>query len=197
MVNILNNSALQSSFIRKWALVHGGEYEIRPISIDDREAVLDLFQHLSAQSRYFRYAHAMSTLPETLLQQIIHSSTPNDFALAAYVQKDGMATESLVGIARYVRDLNSTKGEFSLSVSDDYHHEGIGSHLMQGILDCAKLNGLSEIYGYVSKENHGMLVLMRHLGYELQTDDDDAKMYIASNQTADVAQAHPIAIKAS
>jgi acetyltransferase len=139
----------------------------------------------------------MSTLPETLLQQIIHSSTPADFALAAYVQKDGKASEILVGIARYVRDLNSTKGEFSLSVSDDYHHEGIGSHLMQGILDCAKLNGLSEIYGYVSKENHDMLVLMRHLGYELHTDEDDAKMFIASNQTADMAQAHPIAIKAS
>jgi acetyltransferase len=68
---------------------------------------------------------------------------------------------------------------------------------MQGILDCAKLNGLSEIYGYVSKENHDMLVLMRHLGYELHTDEDDAKMFIASNQTADMAQAHPIAIKAS
>jgi acetyltransferase len=42
-----------------------------------------------------------------------------------------------------------------------------------------------------------MLVLMRHLGYELHTDEDDAKMFIASNQTADMAQAHPIAIKAS
>ncbi|MBU3601826.1 GNAT family N-acetyltransferase [Polynucleobacter sp. AM-25C3] len=184
MDTISINNALQSSFIKKWSLVHGGEYEIRPITPDDREAVLDLFQHLSSQSRYFRYAHAMSTLPEDLLEQIIHASNPNDFALAAFIRQEGESTESLVGISRYVRDANSTRGEFSLSVSDDYHHEGIGSHLMQGILDCARLNGLSEIYGFVIKENHDMLVLMRHLGYELHTDEDDAKMYIATNSTA-------------
>lgn len=179
-----NNNALNSRYIKKWSLSHGGEYNIKPISHDDREAVLDLFQHLSSQSRYFRYAHAMSTLPEALLEQIISASSPDDFALAAYIMHPDSGQESLVGIARYVRDTNSSRGEFSLSVSDDYHHEGIGSHLMQGILDCAKLNGLSEIYGYVIKENHDMLVLMRHLGYELHTDEDDAKMYIATNQTA-------------
>jgi len=175
--------SLRSKFIRKWSLTHGGEYEIRPISIDDRELVLDLFQHLSAKSRYFRYAHAMSTLPELLLEQIIHASTSDDFALGAYIKNDDMSSESLVGISRYVRDINCTRAEFSLSVSDDYHHEGIGSHLMQGILDCAKLNGLSEIYGFVIKENHDMLVLMRHLGYELHTDENDTKMYIASSPT--------------
>ncbi len=180
---ITYNEALNSRFIKKWSLVHGGNYEIRPMSINDRNAVLDLFEHLSAQSRYFRYAHAMSTLPELLLDQIIHASTPDDFALGAYIQNIDSLEESLVGISRYVRDANSTRAEFSLSVSDDYHHEGIGSHLMQGILDCAKLNGLSEIYGYVIKENHDMLVLMRHLGYELHTDKNDAKMYIATNQT--------------
>ena len=177
------NQALNSPFIRKWTLAHGGEYEIRPMSCNDRNAVLDLFEHLSATSRYFRYAHAMSTLPELLLEQIIQSNHPDDFALGAYIKNPDAQGERLVGISRYVRDINSSRAEFSLSVSDDYHHEGIGSHLMQGILDCARLNGLSEIYGYVIKENHDMLVLMRHLGYELHTDEDDSKMYIASNQT--------------
>jgi RimJ/RimL family protein N-acetyltransferase len=179
---VRENKALESSFITTWPLVHGGTYLIRPITLDDRSAVLDLFDHLSLKSRYFRYAHAMSTLPETLLNQIIHASTPEDFALVAIVKKENQP-DSLVGISRYVQDQNTTKGEFSLSVSDDYHHEGIGSHLMRGILDCAKLNGLTEIYGYVVKENHDMLVLMRHLEFTLQTDEDDAKMYICTHSS--------------
>ena len=183
MENILiENNALNSQFIRVWPLVHGGDYQIRPISHNDRAAVLDLFDHLSLKSRYFRYAHAMSTLPRDLLDQIIHACVVDDFALVAIIRKSG-EPERLVGISRYVKDSQGLKGEFSLSVSDDYHHEGIGSHLMQGILDCAKLNGLKEIYGYVIKENQDMLVLMRHLGYELHTDEDDAKMYIASHRT--------------
>ena len=183
MVNIaIENKALHSKFIRVWPLVHGGDYEIRPINLNDRAAVLDLFDHLSLKSRYFRYAHAMSSLPMDLLSQIIHASVVNDFALVAIVQKTG-EPERLVGISRYVKDVQGDKAEFSLSVSDDFHHEGIGSHLMQGILDCARLNGLDEIYGYVIKENQDMLILMRHLGFALHTDEDDAKMYIASHQT--------------
>ncbi|WP_114638291.1 GNAT family N-acetyltransferase [Polynucleobacter necessarius] len=178
----MKNEALNSQFIRVWPLVHGGEYQIRPITNSDRSAVLDLFDHLSLKSRYFRYAHAMSTLPNDLLNQIISATRVNDFALVAIVQKPG-EPERLVGISRYVRDDQGSQGEFSLSVSDDFHHEGIGSHLMQGILDCAKLNGLTQIYGYVLKENQDMLILMRHLGYELHTDEDDSKMYIASHQT--------------
>lgn len=175
---VQENKALESSFITTWPLVHGGNYEIRPIQVSDRTAVLDLFDHLSAKSRYFRYAHAMSTLPEKLLDSIIHATTIDDFALVAIIKIEGNP-DRLVGISRYVRDGDTKKAEFSLSVSDDYHHEGIGSHLMRGLLDCAKLNGLEKVYGLVLKENHDMLVLMRHLGLRLETDADDDKMYIA------------------
>ena len=177
-----DNHALNSQFIRFWPLVHGGEYQIRPITLNDHDAVLDLFDHLSLKSRYFRYAHAMSTLPNDLLNQIISATSVDDFALVAIVQIPGEC-DQLVGISRYVKDVDGLKAEFSLSVSDDFHHEGIGSHLMQGILDCARLNGLKEIYGFVIKENQDMLILMRHLGYELHTDEDDARMYIATHQT--------------
>lgn len=180
---IQENKALESSFITTWPLVHGGSYEIRPIQVSDRAAVLDLFDHLSAKSRYFRYAHAMATLPERLLDSIIHATTIDDFALVAIIRKEGNPAR-LVGISRYVRDGDTKKAEFSLSVSDDYHHEGIGSHLMRGLLDCAKLNGLEEVYGLVLKENHDMLVLMRHLGLRLETDADDSKMYIAIHYCA-------------
>ena len=183
-MNIVHeNKALESSYLATWPLVHGGEYLIRPIQLSDRDAVLDLFDHLSSKSRYFRYAHAMSTLPGKLLDSIINASTINDFALVAIVKKAG-EPERLVGISRYVQDEGGENGEFSLSVSDDYHHEGIGSHLMRGIIDCAGLNGLKKIYGYVIKENHDMLVLMRHLGLSLETDKDDSKMYVATHNYA-------------
>ena len=177
---IQENKALEHSFVSSWPLVHGGEYQIRPINIQDRAAVLDLFDHLSLKSRYFRYAHAMSTLPEKLLDAIIHASTIDDFALVAIVKKMN-EPERLIGISRYVKDDHGNNGEFSLSVSDDFHHEGIGSHLMRGLIDCARLNGLERIYGFVVKENHDMLVLMRHLNFSLETDEDDSKMYIVSH----------------
>jgi len=178
--------ALNSSFIKVWPLLREGQvigqYEIRPITLSDRTGVLDLFEHLSTKSRYFRYAHAMSTLPEALLHEIIHANKPGDFALVAIVMNSD-DTQTLAGIARFIQDANGLEAEFSLSVSDDHHHEGIGSHLMQAILDCARLNGLSAIYGLINKKNVGMLLLMRHLGFILRTSEDDFQFYIAHYST--------------
>jgi len=178
--------ALNSSFIKIWPLIREGkiigQYEIRPISTNDRAGVLDLFEHLSTKSRYFRYAHAMSTLPEALLNEIIHANKQSDFALVAMIL-NADHTQTLAGIARFIQDNNGLEAEFSLSVSDDHHHEGIGSHLMQAILDCAKLNGLAAIYGHINKKNGDMLFLMRHLGYTLRTSEDDFQFYIAHHST--------------
>jgi acetyltransferase len=178
--------ALNSSFIKVFPLLREGQvigqYEIRPISPDDRSGVLDLFEHLSIKSRYFRYAHAMSTLPEALLNEIIHANKQSDFALVAMILNSDH-TQTLAGIARFIQDNNGLEAEFSLSVSDDHHHEGIGSHLMRAILDCARLNGLAAIYGLINKKNVDMLLLMRHLGYELRTSEDDFQFYIAHHST--------------
>lgn len=178
--------ALNSSFIKVWPLVREGQvvgqYEIRPISLDDRSGVLDLFEHLSTKSRYFRYAHAMSTLPEALLNEIIHANKQGDFALVAVILNLDQ-TQTLAGIARFIQDPHGLEAEFSLSVSDDHHHEGIGSHLMRAILDCARLNGLNAIYGLINKKNADMLLLMRHLGYQLHTSEDDFQFYIAHHLT--------------
>ena len=178
--------ALNSSFIKLWPLLREGrvigQYEIRPISLNNRTGVLDLFEHLSTKSRYFRYAHAMSTLPEALLNEIIHANKPSDFALVAMILNSDH-TQTLAGISRYIQDAHGLEAEFSLSVSDYHHHEGIGSHLMRAILDCAQLNGLDAIYGYVNKKNVDMLFLMRHLGYTLGTSEDDFQSYIAYHST--------------
>jgi len=178
--------ALHSPFIKIWPLLRDGQviaqYEIRPISSNDRTGVLDLFEHLSTRSRYFRYAHAMSILPDALLNEIIHANKPGDFALVAMILNSDHS-QTLAGIARFIQDPHGLEAEFSLSVSDDHHHEGIGSHLMQAILDCAKLNGLAAIYGYINKKNDAMLFLMRHLGYTLRTSEDDFQFYIARHST--------------
>lgn len=178
------NLATHSTFLREWPLIRDGvvlgQYQLRPITPHDRAGVLDLFEHLSARSRYFRYAHAISTLPETLLEDIIHATKVDNLALVAIIaNSDG--SETLGGIARYIKDTNGNKAEFSLSVNDEHHHEGIGANLMRGIMDCATLNGMTAIYGYINKKNADMLLLMRHLHFQISTSEEDTQSFIAEH----------------
>jgi acetyltransferase len=164
----------------------GGKYIIRPIHHDDRNKLLTLFDSLSAKSRYFRFAHSMSALPETMLQHLLSKDANNssEITLVAEVpfsessMNHPIRESRIVGISRCVGSANEPSCEFSLSVSDDFHGEGVGSHLIQSIINFAHHKGFKDIYGYVLKNNHEMFELMTHLGFSITDDagEDDFKL---------------------
>lgn len=160
--------------------VEQGIYHMRPMQESDRHHVLDLFDHLSNKSRYFRYCQHLKNLPESLLERIICAHTRDDVAIGAFLVNEQHHDQTLIGIARYVEEGTNTEAEFSLSVRDDFQHEGIGSHLMSAMLDTAKRNGYKTIHGYVLSNNHDMLMLMSHLGATCARDKNDGTTTITT-----------------
>jgi acetyltransferase len=164
----------------------GGKYIIRPIQHDDRSKLLTLFDSLSAKSRYFRFAHSMSALPEAMLQHLLseEANNANEITLVAEVPfsestiNHPIGESRIVGISRCVGSANQPSCEFSLSVSDDFHGEGVGFHLIQSMINFAHHKGFKDIYGYVLKNNYEMLELMTHLGFSIKDDtsEDDFKL---------------------
>ena len=110
---------------------------IRPIQLNDEERLIDLFNHLSPASRYLRFAHAISRLPDDFLENILHLDCKKEMAFVAVFQTHGNS-EEMIGIARYVTPPNQSTCEFSLSVSDSHTTHGIGTHLMLNLLAMPK-----------------------------------------------------------
>jgi acetyltransferase len=161
------------SFSNKtYALDAGSRYLIRPIQADDRERIIGLFDHLSPESRYLRFAHAISKLPDDFLDDILHLDYKKEMALVAVISNDAGA-EEIVGISRYVTPPKQSSCEFSLSVSDVHAAHGIGTHLMLDLIAHAKENGLQEMLGYVLSKNLKMLHLVSELGFQITNLDDD------------------------
>lgn len=161
------------SFSNKTYPLDGGlHYLIRPIQANDRERVIGLFNHLSPESRYLRFAHAISKLPDDFLDDILHLDYKKEMALVAVITNYSGA-EEIVGIARYVTPPKKSSCEFSLSVSDSLTAHGIGTHLMLDLIAHAKEHGLQEILGYVLSKNLKMLHLVSDLGFQISNLDDD------------------------
>lgn len=176
-------------FEQVWPLRGGGEYTVRPIHPDDAQMLQDLVvNHLSAEARYSRFASTITELPPSMLARFTLIDYDREMALVAVYKERRAApagagaefveSERIVGVSRYVTNPDQSSCEFALVVADDFSGKGLGSRLMESIMDVAREKGLSEIEGLVLANNTGMLRLMRSLGFAVKryTEDPDFKL---------------------
>ena len=171
-----------------WPLRGGGEYTLRPIRPDDADMLQDLVQHLSPESRYFRFVSSITHLPPSMLARFTLIDYDREMALVAVVKErspgpDGemLETERIIGVSRYITNPDQASCEFALLVADDFRGKGLGSRLMLSIMDVARERGLTEMDGLVLANNPGMLNLMRSLGFSIKTFAEDADFKLASH----------------
>ncbi|HEY2256401.1 MAG TPA: bifunctional acetate--CoA ligase family protein/GNAT family N-acetyltransferase, partial [Variovorax sp.] len=174
---------------RVWPLRGGGAYTVRPIHPGDAQMLQDLVQNLSPQNRYFRFASWFHELPPSMLSRFTLIDYDREMALVAVhkqrvTDEDGQVseTERVIGVSRYITNPDQTSCEFSLLVADDFAGKGIGSRLMESIIDAAREKGLEEIDGLVLASNTEMLKLMKNLGFSIKRFADDPEFRLVSHQ---------------
>ena len=170
-----------------WPLRGGGHYTVRPIHPDDAQMLQDLVQHLSPESRYFRFVSSFAELPPSMLARFTLIDYDREMALVAVFKErratpDGemLETERIVGVSRCITNPDQSSCEFSLVVADDVNGKGLGSRLMESIMDVAREKGLKEIVGLVLANNAGMLKLMKGLGFTVKRFAEDADFKLVS-----------------
>jgi RimJ/RimL family protein N-acetyltransferase len=141
-------------------LQDGRRLRIRPIRREDRHRFRGLFARLAPESRYRRYFSPKPELSERELSYLVDVDHVQHEALAAVDETDG----SFVAAARYVQ-LPDQPGvaEFAIEVSDDLHHQGIGTALALRTLERARANGFTRLTALTLRDNaaaHGLLRLL-------------------------------------
>jgi acetyltransferase len=171
-----------------WPLRGGGEYTVRPIHPDDAQMLQDLMRRLSPESRYFRFVSSIEQLPPTMLARFTLIDYDREMALVAvhkqrHAGADGEITETerIIGVSRYITNPDQSSCEFALVVADDYAGKGLGSRLMESIMDVARDKGLNEIIGLVLTHNSGMLKLMRSLGFTVKRHAEDREFMLVTH----------------
>jgi acetyltransferase len=163
-----------------WPLAGGGEVTVRPVRPDDARMLQDMVKRLKPESRYFRFASAITELPPGLLARLTLIDYDREMALVAVYtereateQGDFVDRERIVGVSRYITNPDQTSCEFSLLVADDFGGKGLGSRLMENIMEVAREKGLADIEGLVLTNNSDMLKLMRGLGFTVKPFPED------------------------
>ncbi len=160
-----------SELVRSCTLRDGRAYTIRPIQAEDGERLQRFVRGLSEQSRYFRFISALNELSPRMLVRYTQIDYDRELALVAALP--GETDESIIGVVRYLLNPDRRSCEFAIAIADEMQRQGLGTTLMQAIVEHARRRGLERIEGFVLAANAPMMRLMQALGFSVQTDRDD------------------------
>lgn len=151
---------------------------LRPLRPEDRAAFAAFVQGLSPASRLNRFFAPVRELAPPVLEALTH---PDQQRHVAFVATEG---GEIVGEGRYVALGDSGRGEFALSVADDWQRQGIGAKLLGALTHAARRAGLAALEGEVLRVNAPMLKFMARAGYRLRRCPGDATLTIAERELA-------------
>jgi len=131
---------------------------LRPLKPTDAPYLIDLFEHMSADSRYQRFNIPLPDPdPDWVLKQaekLAYVRPAHGRAWLAFADLPGEPQAPVAGI-RYIR-ASLEAAEVALVVRDDLHNLGIGSELLKFAGRKAYAEGFSRLLGLVQSTNQAL-----------------------------------------
>ncbi len=144
---------------------------LRRLSLSDAPDVAALYESLSERSRRLRFGTPMPRIPRHVLAHVCVVDEPRHVSIGALREGD------LVGVAHRVR-WPGEKGSYdvALVVADSVQGRGLGSTLLDAVVDDAHADGVRRLTFHVSGENRAMARLLagRGLGVRYRGGEGEA-----------------------
>jgi len=162
MPNQTTNSL--ENFSRDVLLRNGAVLRMRALRQTDRQALIDLFNRCSPETRRFRFLRMITSLPDSLLDQLVAVDGVNHVALVVTLGED----DKIVAVGRYFAlEERSHVAEVSFLVEDALQRRGIGTILLDALAEIARQHGITRFSADVLADNRVMLSVFRKAGYAL------------------------------
>lgn len=153
-------------------LADGKNITIRPIRPEDAEIEQAFVHNLSAESRYFRFMHALQDLSAEMLIRFTQIDYSREMALIAVTLELGEEIE--IGVTRFAINPDGESCEFALVVADSMRGKGLGQKLLAALMDAARSKGLKLMTGEILNDNARMLKLATRLGFAIENSPEDS-----------------------
>ena len=152
-------------------LTDGTPLTIRPIRPEDAESEANFVENLSPGAKRFRFMGTINELSREMLVRFTQIDYRREMALVAIAKRGDKLEQH--GVARYVINPDNISCEFAVVVSDSLRKQGIGTRLMEALIEAARHHRLKKMEGTVLHDNHPMLDLTRELGFSQRKLPDD------------------------
>jgi acetyltransferase len=156
-----------------WQLKDGTVLTLRPIRPEDEPLMVKFHSTLSEETvlyRYFGLPKLEQRVAHERLTRICFNDYDREIALVAVHQNPETKGEEVVGVARLIKVHGTNEAEFAIVISDQFQNHGLGTHLLQLLVDIGRREKIGRIFSLIMAENYVMQRVARKAGFEVSYD---------------------------
>jgi acetyltransferase len=156
-------------YVWTWQIEDGSPVVIRPVRPEDEPQIVDFHGTISDRSVYLRYFHMM-TLDARVSHDRLRRTCFIDYdrEIALVVEHEDQGRKEIIAVGRLMRTRHGNEAEFAMLISDRHQGRGIGTELLQRLIEVARAERMGRITGDILPENSNMLRICKQLGFRLK-----------------------------
>jgi len=158
-------------YTTNWKFKNGIPVVLRPIKPEDETLLDELFQSFSEETMRFRFFQIIKEMPHETLTRYCNIDYNREIAIVAEAKEGN--ERKIVGVTRLIIQPGRKNGEFAVAVGDQWQGLGLGSKLVDYIIEISKDMTLKKISGDILSNNLKMVHLCIKKGFKMVPIDEE------------------------
>ncbi len=149
-----------------WSLKNGQEVLLRPIKPEDEPMWLEMFQSFSEEAIRYRFFQMLKDTPHEVRVRYCNIDYDREIAIIAELTENGR--RKILGVTRLSIESDGKSGEMAFIVTDYWQGLGLGTKMVDYVLDIAKEKGVENVYAIMLSDNYRALSLTKKMGFNFE-----------------------------
>ena len=174
MIATLNEGNFDLKKYEKLVVLRDGRTVLlRLIKPEDEPLWLEMFQNFSEESVRYRFFYLIKDTPHEMRARYCDIDYTREIGIVAELKEEGRSR--ILGVVRLIIEEDGKKGEIAFIVADPWQGLGLGSKMVDHMIEICKDRGLETVYALTLADNYRAIRLLKKRGFTLQYRNDEAK----------------------
>lgn len=164
-------------------LIDNKKVTFRPVKLTDERIIQEHYYGLDRLDVVSRFFHEKTSFVSKQIENTFIIDYHKDLTIVAVEGQQGF--ERVLAVGEYYLNPETNLAEIAFSVEKSWQGKGLSSVVIKKLAEAAKINGISGLTAYTSKDNKRMIKLFNSLNYEVKTQLQGTMVYLEAAFPAD------------
>jgi acetyltransferase len=156
-----------------WRMRDGRTVLLRPIKPEDEPMWLEMFKNFSEESVRYRFFNIIKDTPHEVRVRYCNIDYDREIGIVAELEEEGR--RKILGVVRLIIEPDGKKGEIAFIVADPWQGLGLGTKIIDYMIEICKDKGLEMVYALMLPDNYRAIRLLKKMGFTIEYQKDVTK----------------------